>query len=281
MDWLAVEPPPELPEQEVQELLTLLWEKHQYDFRAYAPASLRRRLAFILRKHGLKQVHQLIRHLEHNPDFIEQFISDLTVSTTELFRDPSFFRYLYEKIFPEFAPYRQILLWQAGVSTGEEVLSVAILLRELDLYSKVHIIATDIDKKALRSAQSLLYPKRYWELFSKNLKQVLPHRSLEMYATLEGDYIRFDASLIENVEYRVHNLVSDEPFGRFDMIICRNVMIYFSPGLQDRICDLFLRSLRIGGVLAIGAKESLLWCRNATKFVAVSEYERIYRRVYT
>lgn len=281
MDWLAVEPPPDLPEHEIQALLTFLWEKHQYDFREYAPASLRRRLAFTLRKHALKEIHQLINYLERDPDFIEQFISDFTVSTTELFRDSNFFRYLYEKVLPEFAVQKQIMLWHAGVSTGEEVLSVAILLRELDLYSKVRIYATDIDKKALRSAQSLLYPRRHWELFNKNLKQVLPHRSLGMYATLEGDYIRFDASLLENVVYKEHNLVSDGPFGRFDMIICRNVMIYFSPSLQDRTCDLFLRSLRIGGILAIGAKESLLWCRNATKFVALTEYERIYRRVYT
>lgn len=266
---------------DLQDLANAILAKYGYDFTNYAMSSFKRRILFVMKKRGFQDIAQLKKAILKDPTFFEQFIVDITVNTTELFRDPSFWRALREQVFPVLAEKPEFNIWHAACSSGEEVISMAILLREYGILDKANIYATDINTVVLQQAQQAKYPRRYIEQFEANYKEVNPHGNLSHYYTLVngGEMIQFDLSLIEKVKFKHHDLVVDKPFFKFDLILCRNVMIYFNQKLQDAVLDLLHASLFLGGYLAIGTKESLIWCKSADKFEEVNAHERIYRKV--
>lgn len=270
---------PDIAESDLEAFFQITHTIYGYDFREYARASVLRRLGTILKKYGLPDMKALNQRLLRQKDFFETFLSEFTIGTTELFRDPSAWVALRKQALPLFLSTSQIRVWHAGTSTGEEVLSLAILLTEIGLYPRAQIFATDIDQKALQTAPRARYPLRYKRAYQENFQQVLPDVPFSRYAREEGAELVFDPQLLRHVTFLRHNLTSDEPFARFEMILCRNVLIYFTPELQDRVIQKFIRALVPGGILMIGTKESLFWCKEAEKTLApVNNLERIYRR---
>ncbi len=270
---------PEIAEADLEAFFQIMHSVYGFDFRDYARASVLRRLGTIFKKYGLPDMKALNERLLRQREFFETFLHEFRIGATELFRDPMAWVALRKQVLPLFMGTPQIRIWHAGVSTGEEVLSLAILLTEAGLYPRAQIYATDIDPKTLAIAPKARYPLRHKRLYMENYQQVLPDVPFSKYVREEGNELIFDPKLLENVRFLKHNLVSDEPFSRFEMILCRNVLIYFIPELQDRVIRKFIRALVPGGVLMIGTKESLFWCKEAEKtLVPINNIERLYRR---
>jgi len=270
---------PEIAEADLEAFFQIMHSVYGFDFRDYARASVLRRLGTIFKKYGLPDMKALNERLLRQREFFETFLHEFRIGATELFRDPMAWVALRKQVLPLFMGTPQIRIWHAGVSTGEEVLSLAILLTEAGLYPRAQIYATDIDPKTLAIAPKARYPLRHKRLYMENYQQALPEVPFSKYVREEGNELIFDPKLLENVRFLKHNLVSDEPFSRFEMILCRNVLIYFIPELQDRVIRKFIRALVPGGVLMIGTKESLFWCKEAEKTLApINNIERLYRR---
>lgn len=272
------DPDQELDLAELKALAEAVLAKYGYDFSNYAQSSFKRRIMMVLKKNGLKSVPHLIERIGEQA-FFEQFLLDITVNTTEMFRDPTFFRALREQILPILATRPEFNIWHAACSTGEEVISTAILLREEGLLHRARIYATDINHVVLKRAAEARFPSRNLDLFQANYAATAPKGQLsDYYKTVDSD-LAFDKGLLQNVRFKHHDLATDDHFFKFDLVLCRNVMIYFNQHLQNRVFELLHTSLFLGGFLALGAKESMIWCRIADKFEAVNEAEKIYRKV--
>lgn len=272
------DPDQELDLAELKALAEAVLAKYGYDFSNYAQSSFKRRIMMVLKKNGLKSVPHLIERIGEQA-FFEQFLLDITVNTTEMFRDPTFFRALREQILPILATRPEFNIWHAACSTGEEVISTAILLREEGLLHRARIYATDINHVVLKRAAEARFPARNLDLFQANYAATAPKGQLsDYYKNVDSD-LAFDKGLLQNVRFKHHDLATDDHFFKFDLVLCRNVMIYFNQQLQNRVFELLHTSLFLGGFLALGAKESMIWCRIADKFEAVNEAEKIYRKV--
>lgn len=269
----------EIELEELKKLTDAVLTKYGYDFGNYAMSSFKRRIIMVLKKHGIKTLDQLIQKLMHDAAFFEQFIIDITVNTTELFRDPTFFKYLREKILPQLNTRPEFNIWHAACSSGEEVISLAILLKEENMLHRAKVYATDINHAVLKRAQEIRYPVRNLELFRQNFQNTSPKGSLEDYYEMRDNEMHFDRSLIQHVKYKHHDLAVDHHFFKFDLILCRNVLIYFNQELQNRVFELLHNSLFLGGFLALGAKESMVWCKIADKFEPVNEVEKVFKKV--
>jgi chemotaxis protein methyltransferase CheR len=265
---------------ELKKITELVKEKYRYDFSNYAMSSFKRRIQRILELYKFPNTEFLIKKLTDDSVFFRDFLSEITVNVTEMFRDPSFWRVLRDSIFPNIMlNNNNISIWHAGCSSGEEVLSMTILLKEMDILDKVKIIATDIDTDILNKAKSGVYPIKNMELNRKNYIRFEGKSSLEDYYKEENGKAILDKSLLENVSFREHNLVNNAPFSKFDLILCRNVMIYFNQQLQNNVLKMFHESLFKYGYLIVGNKESLIWCDVANKFIVVNNEEKIYKKV--
>ncbi len=264
---------------DLKRISELIFQKYHYDFRNYAMSSFKRR---VLRIMELKKftVESLIKRLNENPQFINEFLDELTVNVTEMFRDPSFWRVMREEVVPSIMlNHKQFKIWHAGCSSGEEVLSMAIMLREMNVLDNVSIYATDLDVNILERAKSGTYPIKNMELNEKNYIRFQGTASFKDYYKAENGYAVFDKSLLANVTFRRHDLVIGEPFNKFDLVLCRNVMIYFNQALQNEVLKKFHESLFKYGYLAIGSKESLIWCDFANRFIVVNNEEKIYKKI--
>jgi chemotaxis protein methyltransferase CheR len=215
----------------------------------------------------------------YNPAFFERFLMDITVNTTEMFRDPSFFRSLRQHLFPVLNTRPEFNIWHAACSTGEEVVSLAIALQEENLLHRAKIYATDINSKVLQKAASASFPLRNLELYTQNYNNSGAKGQLSDYYRIVDNEVVFDPSLLQNVKFKHHDLAVDHHFFKFDLILCRNVMIYFNQKLQSRVFELLHNSMFLNGFLALGAKESLIWCNIADKFEPFVESEKIYKKV--
>ena len=254
--------------------------KYKYDFSDYAMSSLRRRVQRILELYNLATIKVLLEKLEQDASFFDLFLSEVTVNVTEMFRDPSFWREIRDHVIPSILlNHKSFSIWHAGCSSGEEVISMCILLREMGISDKVNIIATDIDKPILEKAISREYPMKNMELNEKNYIRFQGTSSLRDYYTENNGKALMDASLIERVSYRNYDLVQGGVFSKFDLILCRNVMIYFNQSLQNNVLKRLHESLFKYGYLAVGSKESLIWCEIANKFIIVNNEEKIYKKI--
>src|SRR6187200_2176847 len=264
---------------DLKRISELIYQKHHYDFRNYAMSSFKRRVLRIMELKKLS-VESLIKKLTDSPAFINEFLDELTVNVTEMFRDPSFWRIMREEIIPAIMlNQKQFKIWHAGCSSGEEVLSMCIMLKEMGILQDVTMIATDLDVNILERAKSGVYPAKNMELNEKNYIRFQGTGSFKDYYREENGMAVFNKDLLMNVSFRRHDLVLGDVFNKFDLILCRNVMIYFNQSLQNEVLKKFHESLFKYGYLAIGSKESLIWCDIATKFIVVNNEEKVYKKI--
>jgi chemotaxis protein methyltransferase CheR len=265
---------------DVRRLTDLVKQKYNYDFKDYAMSSFKRRIKRLLDLYKFKNVDKLISVLETNTDFFEEFISEITVNVTEMFRDPTFWKILKEQILPNILlQHEKLNIWHAGCSSGEEVYSMAITLHEMGILDRTKLIATDLDTAIIKKAQYGGYSMKNMELNRKNYTRYGGTDSLDTYfKEINGEAI-MDKSLMQNVSFRRHDLVQGAVFSKFDLVLCRNVMIYFNQALQNTVLNRLHESLFKYGYLAIGSKESLIWCEIASKFIVVNNEEKIYKKI--
>jgi chemotaxis protein methyltransferase CheR len=269
----------EIERTEIELLLEGIYRVYGFDFRSYAYASMKRRLVHRMREEGLDTVSALQNRVLHDAACMERLLLDLTVNVTSMFRDPTFYVAFREKVVPLLRTYPFIRLWHAGCSSGEEVYSMAILLKEADLYDRTRIYATDINEAVLRRAKEGIYPLANMQEYTRNYLRAGGRQSFSEYYTAKYDAALFDPALTANVVFSQHNLVTDHSFSEFNAILCRNVMIYFDKNLQTRVHDLFYDSLVRFGILALGRKESLRFTKHESRYEKLDAQERIYRKV--
>jgi len=264
---------------DLKKITELIHKKYNYDFRNYAMSSFKRRILRMLELKGMA-IEALIKKLTDQPSFVEEFLDELTVNVTEMFRDPGFWRVMREEIIPGILlNHKQFKIWHAGCSSGEEVFSMAILLKEMGIHQDVTLIATDLDVNILDKAKSGSYPIKNMELNEKNYIRFKGTGNLKDYYQEENGKAILDKDLVNNVSFRKHDLVMGEVFNKFDLVLCRNVMIYFNQTLQNEVLKKFHESLFKYGYLAIGSKESLIWCDIASKFIVANNEEKVYKKI--
>ena len=265
-------------ELETELLLEALYRRYQHDFRAYSRASLQRRVDSARRRLGCATVSQLQERILRDSAACAVLVQTLTVQVSEMFRDPAFFRAVRSEVVPVLRTYPSVRLWVAGCSTGEEVLSFAILLEEEQLLDRTTIYATDINTESLRKAEAGVYPIDAVAGFSSNYIEAGGRASLSEYYVAEYGHAVFSRNVRRNTVYADHSLATDSVFAEVQMVACRNVLIYFSRELQDRAVALFRDALCPGGFLGLGSRESLAFSTLASGFTDVSREHRIYRR---
>ena len=274
----ATSPRVDLEQLELRLLLEAINHQYGYDFRGYARSSLRRRIWRRVTEEGLVTISGLQERILHDPDAMERLLVDLSINVTSMFRDPTFYVALREKVVPLLRTYPFIRIWNAGCSTGEETLSLAILLREEGLGERARIYATDINEVVLKQAREGRFPLDRMQDYTRDYQRAGGKAAFSDYYKAFGETARFDPTLAESVVFAQHNLVSDTRFNEFHLIVCRNVMIYFDRELQDRVHGLFYESLARRGVLALGHKESIRFTSHADDYEELDPAEKIYRR---
>lgn len=264
---------------EVDLLTEAVYRHYGFDFRDYSFPSLRRRIWKRVYAEGLSTIAGLIEKVLHDPQCMERLLLDLSVNTTAMFRDPTFYLSFRRKVVPMLRTYPFVRIWHAGCSTGEEVYSMAILLQEEGLYDRCRIYATDINESVLQKAKAGIFPIATMQENTSNYMAGGGTGTFSDYYTARYDFAIFRPSLRSNVVFAQHNLVTDASFNHFNVIFCRNVLIYFNNALQDRVQRLFLDSLEMFGVMGLGKKESIRFTSVADFFEELDEEERLYRRM--
>ena len=270
---------PDLERIEIELLLEGIFRHYGFDFRSYAYASIRRRLWKRIEEEGLSSVSALQERVLHEPPMMEKLLLDLSINVTAMFRDPNFYQTFREHVVPLLRTYPFIRIWHAGCSTGEEVYSMAILLREEGLYDRSRIYATDINEVVLQRAKAGIFPLDRMQEYTDNYMRAGGNRSFSEYYTAKYDGALFDQSLTKNVVFSQHNLVTDRSFSEFNVILCRNVLIYFDKTLQSKVHSLFYDSLVMFGVLVLGSKETLRFMSHEDCYQQIAAPEKIFRKV--
>lgn len=269
----------ELEQIELELLLEGIHRRYGFDFRDYAPASLRRRVRRRMDGEKVETISALQDLLLHDPAVMERLLLDLSVNVTAMFRDPGFYAAFREHVVPMLRSHPFSRLWVAGCSTGEEVYSLAILFAEEGLSDRVRIYATDINEAVIERARLGVFPLEKMQEYTQNYIRAGGQRSFSEYYVARYDGARFASGLVDGVVFAQHNLVSDAAFNEFHAITCRNVMIYFAQPLQDRVHRLFHESLAMFGVLALGQKETIRFSPFEPSFEVLDAEERLYKKV--
>jgi chemotaxis protein methyltransferase CheR len=264
---------------ELRLLLEAIHQHHGYDFRGYARTSLKRRIWRRITEEGLETISGLQERILHDPEVMDRLLVDFSINVTSMFRDPTFFLALREKVVPILKTYPFMRIWNAGCSTGEETYSLAILLHEEGLADRARIYATDINEGVLKQAKEGTFPVDRMKEYTRDYIRGGGKAAFSDYYKTFGEVVRFDPELVDNVVFAQHNLVSDGSFNEFNLIVCRNVMIYFDRGLQDKVHQLFYESLVRFGILALGHKESIRFTAHAQDYAELDPHEKLYRRV--
>ena len=270
---------PDLERIEIELLLEGVFRHYGFDFRSYAYASIRRRLWKRIEEEGLSSVSALQERVLHEPPMMEKLLLDLSINVTAMYRDPGFYQTFREHVVPLLRTYPFIRIWHAGCSTGEEVYSMAILLREEGLYDRARIYATDINEVVLQRAKAGIFPLERMQEYTDNYMRAGGKRSFSEYYTAKYGGALFDQSLTKNVVFSQHNLVTDRSFSEFNVILCRNVLIYFDKTLQAKVHGLFYDSLSMFGVLVLGSKETLRLMSHEDCYQQIAPPEKIFRKV--
>jgi chemotaxis protein methyltransferase CheR len=260
-------------------LLEGIYQHYGFDFRGYAWASLKRRLWRRAHAEGVGSLSALQDRVLHDPRAMERLLADLSINVTSMFRDPSFFLAFRERVVPLLHTYPFMRIWNAGCSTGEETYSLAIVLREEGLYDRARIYATDLNDTVLDHAKAGSFPLGRMRDYTENYIRAGGKESFSVYYEADGDRARFDPGLLDQVVFAQHNLVSDGAFNHFNVIVCRNVMIYFGKSLQNRVHEVFYESLEPFGVLALGHKESIRFTGHERSYEELDSSEKLYRKV--
>jgi len=263
---------------EIDLLLDAVFRKYGYDFRSYSRASVKRRIVKVMDTTGINRITDLIHSALRDDDVFEIMLCALSINVTEMFRDPTFFLAVRQTAIPNLKTRDFIKVWHAGCATGEEVYSMAILLKEAGLQKRCHIYATDMNKVVLNSARDGIYPLDRIKEYTANYQRAGGECSFGDYYNAQYDSAILEKSLKTNITFAEHNLTIDGVFGEMDMIVCRNVLIYFNRELQDHVLGLFVNSLAPGGILCLGSKESIAFSVHYADFEVMVEREKIYRK---
>lgn len=263
---------------QLTELIDLVKKIHGFDFGDYTKASLKRRLGRIMMLKKL-EFYDLKHILVNDPDFFQEFLEEITVNVTEMFRDPVFYKSVNAQVIPYLSTYQHIKIWCAGCSSGEEAYSMAILLKEEGLSKKSFIYGTDINTEVLKEARKGIYSLRKIKSYAENYMMTGLPGSITDHFTIMYDAAAVHSELKQNTLFSVHNLISDTIFNEFQMISCRNVFIYFETELQERILDLFYKSLCPLGYLCLGNKETIRSDNFRKKFKVINQKENIYQKI--
>lgn len=267
-----------LDEQHLEQFINEISEHYGYDFGGYSRASFKRRLERIYSMDGFVSFQEFLYRIKNDVDYLTYVIEEITVNVTEMFRDPSFYKVLREEILPALRSKPFIRIWHAGCSTGQEVYSMAVLLSEEGLLQKSIIYATDLNQTVLESAKKGVFPLRLMKEYADNYRAAGGKQDFSEYYTANYGLAKFDESLSKKMVFSQHNLVSDSSFNEFDLILCRNVMIYFDKDLQDRVLNLFDDSLAKLGYLALGTKETLRFTSVQKKYEQLRK-EKIWKKI--
>ncbi len=263
---------------EIDQLLEAINFRYGYDFRNYARASLERRLDSRLKKLNLNNISEMNPLVLHNREFFEALLRDLSITVTEMFRDPEVFKAIRESVCPHLRTYPRINIWHAGCASGEEVYSMAIILKEEGLLEKARIYATDYNNYCLETAQKGIYPIDKVKLFTENYQKSGGKSTFTDYYKAKYESAKIDESLKKNIVFANHNLIKDGRFAEMHLILCRNALIYFDRKLQNRVLELFKDSLVPRGFVILGKKETLRFTSVEEDFEDFRQKERIFRR---
>jgi len=265
---------------EIKLLIEGLFLKYGYDFRNYSKAHIKRRILRRLTISDSASILEMLYNALYDRDFFEMLLLDFSINVTEMFRDPDFYKALRRDIVPLLKTYPFAKIWHAGCATGEEVYSMAILLKEEGVYDRCQLYATDFNEVVLEKAKEGVYSIDKIKEYTYNYQQAGGITSFSDYYSAKYDSVILDQSLKEKVIFAEHNLVTDTIFGEMNIIICRNVLIYFNKELQNRVINLFCDSLCHGGILCLGSKESLRFSDHEEKFNCIDLKEKIYQKKF-
>ncbi|MFB6804802.1 CheR family methyltransferase [Peribacillus butanolivorans] len=275
-DTLTVE---EREDIEIELLLQAIYSVSGFDFRKYMRSSIKRRVENRMRLDHIRRISGMIEMVLYEKGYVEKLLNDFSINVTEMFRDPDFFKAFRLKIVPLLKQLPEIRIWHAGCSTGEEAFSMAILLKEEGLYEKAKIYATDMNEDILRHAEKGILPLNRMQSYTKNYLQAGGKQEFSEYYTTDYQNAYLNSSLLKNIVFFQHNLVTDGSFNEFHIILCRNVMIYFTGELQTYVNHLFYDSLSKKGFLAVGSKETLHTSSLSEDYEDFDSKERIYRKL--
>ncbi|MCE7060094.1 protein-glutamate O-methyltransferase CheR [Dyadobacter sp. CY343] len=267
-----------IEDEDIDLLLNDLFDLYGYDFMSYSRASLRRRIERLCMLDKFPSFAELRYRVRNDPEYLKRFVEEITVNVTEMFRDPSFYKSLRDDILPVLGTKPFIRIWHAGCSTGEEVYSMAILLKEANLLRKSLLYATDLNPTVLEKVRKGIFPLTQMKQYSESYISSGGTRDFSSYYTANYGQAKFDSELSEKIIISTHNLVSDSSFNEFDLILCRNVLIYFDKKLQDRVLQLFDASLGTLSYLALGTKETLKFSVVQNKFKQLNR-EKIWKKI--
>lgn len=270
---------PDIEALEMNLLLEGIYRHYGFDFRQYAYASLKRRIWHCVQAERLSSISAFQERVLRDPACMERFLLTVSVHTTAMFRDPGFYRALRDKVTPLLHTYPFVRIWIVGCSTGEEVYSTAILLTEEGLYDRCRIYATDMNEAVLQKARQGIYPLKVMQDYTGNYHKAGGARSFSEYYTANYDNAIIQPALQRNVVWAQHNLAVDRAFNEFNLILCRNVLIYFNKPLQSRVYSLLHESLALFGVLGLGSRETLAFSPYEVSYEAINGQERLYRRI--
>jgi len=264
---------------ELELLLQAVFMKYGYDFRNYSKSHLKRRINQRLHLSDFKTISELQNRVLWDKSFLQILLQDLSINVTEMFRDPDFYQSFRLNVIPELKTYAHIKVWHAGCSTGEEVYSLAIMLKEENILNRTQIYATDINKNVLETARQGIYSFKDMELYEQNYVESGGKKKLSDYYTSKYGSVIFDKSLSKNIVFADHNLVIDNVFAEVHLVFCRNVLIYFNKSLQEKVIGLFSNSLTKRGYLCLGTKESLKFTSHEKDYKCIDKKMKIYKKL--
>lgn len=267
-----------IEDEDIDILLNDLFDIYGYDFTRYSKASLKRRIIRLCALDKIPSYAELRYKVRSDETYFKRFVEEITVNVTEMFRDPSFYKSLRDDILPVLGTKPFIRIWHAGCSTGEEVYSMAILLQEANLLRKSLLYATDLNPSVLEKVRKGIFPLNQMKQYSESYIASGGIHDFSKYYTANYGQAKFNNELSEKIIISTHNLVSDSSFNEFDLILCRNVLIYFDKELQDRVLKLFDESLGTLGYLALGTKETLKFSAVHSKFRQLNR-EKIWKKI--
>ena len=268
-----------IDDKEYRGLLEAIRFVYGYDFTDYAEQSVKRRIVNFMERNSIPDLGELGKQILVDPVLFEEFVQHLSVTVTEMFRDPSFYKSLREILSNQLATYPVVKIWIAGCATGQEVYSMAILLKEEQFLERAIIYATDINQQSLHVARQGIFPLAEMKNYTQNYLQAGGTREFSEYYLAKHNGALFDRTLSENVVFSPHNLATDGSFNEFQLIICRNVLMYFNHSLQGKVTRLFHESLCPLGYLGLGDKETLHFSDSRERFQEVNRKEKIYRKI--
>ncbi|MCG2750325.1 MAG: protein-glutamate O-methyltransferase CheR [Desulfobacteraceae bacterium] len=263
---------------EIDLLLEALYRRYGYDFRSYARASIERRVTQFMSNSGFTSVSEMIPTVLRDKEFFTKLARYFSIPVTEMFRDPFVYAAVRAQIVPVLKTWPYFKVWLAGCATGEEVYSLAIVLKEEGVYDRATIYATDFNEEILEKAREGIYEIGKMQEATRNYQQAGGKGSLSDHYHARYAAAAMDASLKERIVFSSHNLVSDSVFGEMHLVFCRNVLIYFNRELQNRALALFTESLVHGGYLCLGTKEDLQFTMVSDRFTVVDGKARIYKK---